>query len=1063
MSAYLWKYYLEDDVESFCRFLDEAGTGHKSNPQKSSLLGVGSTIKAGSPGGLSASPTSTFKWREAGYSTPDATTSFHDVALSRADLNRRDGKGLTILHYAASSTSENAIAFALALIAHPLIDLYLQDYESGWTALHRAFYFGNITIARAIVERDSQIAIGQSGAAFQQGALAKVKDREGNGPYDLLATTINDRTLHRKALIQTAQVSYHIDGDEEEEEEEVGQTIISMNEAGDEVVRRVTVRIMINVEGDEVFTFGSNRNITLGFGDTDDRHFPERIKLKRPDRLYQRFHEEYLESQALKASRFSVQYGERIRAKLDVDLDIEAIPSMIRSKSLFIQDVQMAKFHTAVVTNDPEANLYICGHGLGGRLGTGSEKTQFTFTSVRELAHKKIIAVALGQDHTLAITEFGEFYSWGSNIFGQLGCGMPRTNSRPEEYVQMLPKQVFGVLKREPLIGVAASRIHSVAYTSTSLYTFGKNEGQLGIIDAHAGSLEFQATPRKVAASRFQAAIQSVAVIDRATVCLLENHEVHVLANYGIVKLVFPLDGFSNFFLQESFLTTNYDKSPNQVCKVVCGGETICALSTSGEVFTVNVDQRLDPEASSTSSTTKPNKIKSALSTPQKIWSLKKHHMNARDVAVDQDSTIILTTEAGSVWRRVRRPKGNAQKAIMAGDKLKDFKFTRVPGLTRILAVRASSAGAYCAIRRDCNVTKSQIHVDPQPIWKDTFSLLPYRSFAIEENSDTENPAPVFWRRPTEFELLKTCILQSKDLEKELQPILQSANNDPESKYDVLLSTTVSDVTIPVNEFILVGRSRILRDAFATARRVGASSNDIFSLQFQRGAPARLVFQGLDFLTLIEFVHYVYFDTFIGFWQRPEKHGSSSFRFRQVRTELMKLATHLELHNLESATRRIAPSVEFCLDKDLEMAFDDPKFFAASDAMIQLADGELPAHSVWLSRRCPFFEGLFEGHTGGMWLAQRRDLLEDPNEAVEIDMKHVETRIFKLVLRHIYADTGEELFDDVVTKDLDEFLDLVMDVLSVANELMLDRLSQICQKIIGRHGRWIHKPRKELY
>jgi len=225
------------------------------------------------------------------------------------------------------------------------------------------------------------------------------------------------------------------------------------------------------------------------------------------------------------------------------------------------------------------------------------------------------------------------------------------------------------------------------------------------------------------------------------------------------------------------------------------------------------------------------------------------------------------------------------------------------------------------------------------------------------------------------------------------------------------------------------------------------------SIEIQNGGPSKLVLQGLDFLTLVELVYYLYTDTFIGFWQQPEKHGSNNFRYRQVRTELMKLATRLELGTLESATRRITSTVEPVLDKDFDLAYDDPTFFASSDIVIQLADGEVPAHSVWLSRRCPFFEGMFEGQAGGMWLSQRRDLLHDPHESVEIDMKHVELHIFKLVLRHIYADTGEEIFDDVVTKDLDEFLDLVMEVLSVANELMLDRLSQICQMIIGRYGK----------
>lgn len=45
------------------------------------------------------------------------------------------------------------------------------------------------------------------------------------------------------------------------------------------------------------------------------------------------------------------------------------------------------------------------------------------------------------------------------------------------------------------------------------------------------------------------------------------------------------------------------------------------------------------------------------------------------------------------------------------------------------------------------------------------------------------------------------------------------------------------------------------------------------------------------------------------------------------------------------------------------------------------------------------------------------------------------------------------MFDEVVSADLDAFLDLVMEVMSVANELMLDRLAQCCQKMLGRFGR----------
>jgi hypothetical protein len=139
---------------------------------------------------------------------------------------------------------------------------------------------------------------------------------------------------------------------------------------------------------------------------------------------------------------------------------------------------------------------------------------------------------------------------------------------------------------------------------------------------------------------------------------------------------------------------------------------------------------------------------------------------------------------------------------------------------------------------------------------------------------------------------------------------------------------------------------------------------------------------------------------------------------------------------------------------DLELAIKEPSFFDSGDVIVDLADGEMLLHSDIVCQRCPFFEGLFRGRAGGQWLSGRRE----GSSPVHIDLTNVETHLFELVVRHLYTDAGEEIFDDVTSEDLndllalDELLDHVMDVMSVANELMLDRLSQVCQRFIGRYG-----------
>jgi inhibitor of Bruton tyrosine kinase len=83
-------------------------------------------------------------------------------------------------------------------------------------------------------------------------------------------------------------------------------------------------------------------------------------------------------------------------------------------------------------------------------------------------------AIALGQDHTLALTSDGTILSWGLGRFSQLGYEVP------PPHVQSLPRVIAGPLRRERVQGIAACKCASACWTNTALYTWGKNNGQLG-------------------------------------------------------------------------------------------------------------------------------------------------------------------------------------------------------------------------------------------------------------------------------------------------------------------------------------------------------------------------------------------------------------------------------------------------------------------------------------------------------------------------------------------------------------------------------------------------------
>lgn len=1040
MSTLLWTYYFENDVDSFRQVLARAtyNASAQTRGGKAPYCGNTNSGVAGSPGvGLSTSPILS---KTAKPLSNHATPKLANVTLSRADMNWKDSHGVTLLHHIASSTSENASKFAIALLQLPVLDLYVQDEESGWTALHRALYFGNITIARALMDRDIRDAYEHSSIGISHGAggLIKIKDREGNSPFDVYGASIMSRNIRHGSDIPLL-------GGPDDEDDDIAQGVTG--DADDDDGSRRAVAPGTSIDGDQVFAFGSNKNFTLGFGDEDDRQFPERIDLKRPDHLLRRFYNEF-EAPTCQAKKPGLSEGPRS------PIQINQLPAAVRYRPLVIQDVQLSKLHSAVLTNDPEANLYMCGFGSGGRLGTGDEITRFGFINIHGggLSGKKVIHIGLGQNHSIAISSEGETFTWGSNGYGQLGYAPSASGLKDEAPIQLLPKQVFGPLKRELVIGGAASRIHSVVHTSSSLYTFGKNEGQLGLVDSDARSLTVQNTPRKVAASLFSSSVKAVSAIDKATTCLLENHDVWVFSYYGYTKMSFPLEGISNYFLK-SIWGQESQGTENHICKITSGGDTICAMSRMGDVFTVHVSQKVE-HSTATTSTTNPAKIRGALSTPQRVWSLRKGHMAVRDVDVGQDGSIIICTESGSVWRRVKRAKiKDATAAGLSEYKAKDYKFSRVPGLTRIAAVRSNTFGAYAAVRKDFDVLKTQVEVESNTLWKDLYLLVPFHGFG-DEDSDTENPTPRFWTssQRDDVSTIRRAVLTSSNPERQLAELLAEQEGSAGSTYNVRLGTTLSDVRIPVHDFMLGARSETLRQALTTFRQAYFFTiPEIMNIEYDSDGKTLILFRGVDFITIFNLALYVYTDSVVDVWHQTRHAPALAFRYRQIRNELMKIASHLDMQKLEQAVR-VMTAPPKTLNKDFERAILQPGYFDNGDVRVALDGESVKVHSALMVQRCPFFGGLFQGRAAGMWISSRREQMQVQQDAISIDLKHVDPDVFKYVLQHLYADTDEEMFDDVVTTDIDAFLDLIMEVTSVANELMLDRLAQCCQKMLGRFG-----------
>ncbi|RLU20163.1 hypothetical protein DMN91_006770 [Ooceraea biroi] len=159
-----------------------------------------------------------------------------------------------------------------------------------------------------------------------------------------------------------------------------------------------------------------------------------------------------------------------------------------------IEQISCGENHTVIVTKD--GRVYSCGNNDYGQLGHEKTRKRFRLNStdsiervphmIKTLATKTVVQVACGVEHSVALTNDGEVYSWGSNMDGQLGLG---SNVGCELKPTRIP-----ALAAVPIVFIACGGHHTIAISKSGVvYAWGLNTfGQLGLNDDINRSGPFQ-------------------------------------------------------------------------------------------------------------------------------------------------------------------------------------------------------------------------------------------------------------------------------------------------------------------------------------------------------------------------------------------------------------------------------------------------------------------------------------------------------------------------------------------------------------------------------------------
>lgn len=141
-------------------------------------------------------------------------------------------------------------------------------------------------------------------------------------------------------------------------------------------------------------------------------------------------------------------------------------PKIIRKlQKLIVQKLVCGQYHSFALTAD--GRLYSWGWGTHGQLGHGDTETLYEPKRVRYFRRKPVVDVSAGYCHSIVLDADGVVYSFGSNVYGQLGSADDKLKKRN------LPEPIYLIEEKISLISSKYFQCLAYCADSRTIYYFG--------------------------------------------------------------------------------------------------------------------------------------------------------------------------------------------------------------------------------------------------------------------------------------------------------------------------------------------------------------------------------------------------------------------------------------------------------------------------------------------------------------------------------------------------------------------------------------------------------------
>lgn len=122
---------------------------------------------------------------------------------------------------------------------------------------------------------------------------------------------------------------------------------------------------------------------------------------------------------------------------------------------------------------------------------------------------------------------------------------------------------------------------------------------------------------------------------------------------------------------------------------------------------------------------------------------------------------------------------------------------------------------------------------------------------------------------------------------------------------------------------------------------------------------------------------------------------------------------------------------------------------ADDDIDIYLSDKILPAHRCILEKRSAFFCAVIGDKS--LWISDQTPA------RLSVQLKNMQWEHFKTVHNYLYLENPTEatIFKNVSAPSPEAFIALIMNILSISNELLIDHLKHICELVLCKLGKFL--------